>query len=175
MKKGTLLLVLLFLSTLGFSQNKAIADAQMALDSNSIDTIVKDRENKPIPNPGNDPLIDQINKLEIEYLKLKASYRHRGMLPTGETASSLSRPDTTSKNEVFKAYIKYLKKKIKEEKHKGNLLEFDAEIDARHQQKKKLLKQGDPNANRYDFGTDSKVKINKLDKSKTNNSEKNEQ
>lgn len=65
MKKSTLLLVLFFISTLGFSQNKQGGDDPIP----GIDIIIKkDLSSQLLPNPGNDPLIDQMNKLEFEYL-----------------------------------------------------------------------------------------------------------
>jgi hypothetical protein len=64
MKKGILLLVLLFITTLGFSQNKIGGNDPIS----GIDIIVKKNPgSKPLPNPGNDLLIDQINKLEFEF------------------------------------------------------------------------------------------------------------
>lgn len=62
MKKRTLLLVLLFISTLGFSQNKQGGNDPMP----GIDIIIKrDPGSQSIQNPNKDALIDQINKLEL--------------------------------------------------------------------------------------------------------------
>ncbi|TYC07974.1 hypothetical protein ES677_14695 [Bizionia gelidisalsuginis] len=105
MKKATLLLTLLLISTFGFSQNKGIAESQMVLDSNSIDTIVKDQDNKPIPIPEKGTLIDQMNKLELEYMNLKAN----------EVQNSFAKQDLSklkTKEEVFQMYIAYLEKSI---------------------------------------------------------------
>ena len=107
MKKGTLLLVLLFISTLGFSQNKIGGNTPVE----GIDIILKEALGSlPLPNPGNDPLIDQMNKLEFEYLNLKAN----------EIQNSFAKQDLSklkTKEDVFKAYIKYLSKV---NKHNGN-------------------------------------------------------
>ncbi len=106
MKKGILLLVLLFITTLGFSQNKIGGNDPIP----GIDIIIKKNPgSKPLPNPGNDPLIDQMNKLEFEYLNLKAS----------QVQNEFANKDLTklkTKEEIYKAYIAYLKKKITEEK-----------------------------------------------------------
>ena len=108
MKKATLLLVLLFITTLGFSQNKIGGDDPIP----GIDIIIKkDPGSQPLPNPGNDPLIEQMNKLEFEYLNLKAS----------QIQNEFANKDLTklkTKEEIYKAYIAYLKKKITEEKPK---------------------------------------------------------
>lgn len=72
--------------------------------------------------------------LELEYLNLK----------TNQIQNSFAKQDLSkqkTKEEVYKAYIAYLKKKITKEKQvfkkADNILDFDAEIDARQQQKKK--------------------------------------
>ena len=108
MKKATLLLVLLFITTLGFSQNKIGGNDPI----DGIDIIIKeDPGSRPLPNPGNDPLIEQMNKLEFEYLNLKAS----------QVQNEFANKDLTklkTKEEIYKAYIAYLKKKITEEKPK---------------------------------------------------------
>ena len=108
MKKGILLLVLLFITTLGFSQNKIGGDDPIP----GIDIIIKKNPaSKPLPNPENDPLIDQMNKLEFEYLNLKAKEVQYGF--ANQDLSKLK-----TKDEVFKEYIAYLKKKIATEKPK---------------------------------------------------------
>lgn len=126
MKKNTLLLALLIVSSLGFSQDKSNIDDAFLRRFSSI--------SQPLINLENITLIDKTNTLEREYLNLKAK----------EVQSEFANQDLSklkTKDEVFKAYIAYLKKKISEEE-------------------KELKKQGDPNANRYDFGTGSKMKIN---------------
>jgi hypothetical protein len=108
MKKGILLLVLLFITTLGFSQNKIGGNDPIP----GIDIIIKKNPgSQPLPNPGNDLLIDQMNKLEFEYLNLKAKEVQYGF--GNQDLSKLK-----TKDEVFKEYIAYLKKKISEEKSK---------------------------------------------------------
>ena len=98
MKKATLLLTLILISTIGFSQNKIGGNDPIE----GIDIIIRNNPaSRPIPNPENDPLIDQINKLELEYLNLKAI----------EIQNSFANQDLSklkTKEEVFKAYIKYL-------------------------------------------------------------------
>ncbi|WP_233900511.1 hypothetical protein [Tenacibaculum piscium] len=108
MKKGILLLVLLFITTLGFSQNKIGGNDPIP----GIDIIIKKNPgSKPIANPGNEPLIDQMNKLEFEYLNLKAREVQYGF--ANQDLSKLKTQD-----EIFKEYIVYLKKKIAKEKPK---------------------------------------------------------
>jgi hypothetical protein len=108
MKKVTLLFALLFISTIGFSQNKIGGNDPIA----GIDIILKkDPSSKPIINTENNPLIDEVNKLELEYLNLKAKEVQYGF--GNQDLSKLK-----TKDEVFKEYITYLKKKIAEEKPK---------------------------------------------------------
>ena len=66
MKNVTLLLALLLISTIGFSQNKIGGDDPIE----GIDIIIKDiPRSKPIVNTEKNPLIDRINKLEEIYLE----------------------------------------------------------------------------------------------------------
>lgn len=135
MKKNTLLLALLIVSSLGFSQDKSNIDDAFLRRFPSI--------SQPLINLENITLIDKTNTLEREYLNLKAK----------EVQSEFANQDLSklkTKDEVFKAYIAYLKKKISEEE-------------------KELKKQGELNANRYDFETGSKMKTKRLEKSKINN------
>lgn len=62
---------------------------------------------RPKPNHSN-PLIDEINKLENEYLNLKAKKVHAEF--TNKDLTKLKTQD-----EVFQQYIAHLKKKIAEE------------------------------------------------------------
>jgi hypothetical protein len=87
MYKNDRVTLLLFMSTLGFSQNKIRGnvptseneiklidgDFMLANIQLKLKTINK-RENSSdsIKNTKNNPLIDQINKLELKYLNLKA-------------------------------------------------------------------------------------------------------
>jgi len=108
MKNVTLLLALLLISTIAFSQNKIGGDDPIP----GIDIIIKKNPgSKPLPNPEKDPLIDQMNILEFEYLNLKAN----------QVQNEFANNDLTklkTKEEIYKAYIAYLKKKIIEEKSK---------------------------------------------------------
>jgi len=108
MKKATLLLALILISTIGFSQNKIGGDDPIP----GIDIIIKKNPgSKPITNPENNPLIDEVNKLELEYLNLKAK----------EVQYEFGNQDFSklkTKDEVFKEYITYLQNKIAEEKPK---------------------------------------------------------
>jgi type III secretory pathway component EscR len=108
MKNVTLLLTLFLISAFGFTQTKQSID-----DPNSgIDIIVKrNLANQPIKNPKNNPLIDQINKLESEYLNLKAK----------EVQQKFSKQDFSNlktRDEVLKVYIKYLEKNIERSEYK---------------------------------------------------------
>lgn len=122
----------------------AIATASEAERTSGINRIVnKNRGSQEIINAERNPYIDQINKLEFEYLNLK----------TNEIQNSFTQQDLSklkTKDEVFEAYIAYLKKKISKNE-------------------KKLKMQGNQNANRFDFGIGSKMKINRLEKSEINN------
>ena len=108
MKKATLLLALLLISTIGFSQNKIGGNDPIS----GIDIIIKENPaSRPIINTGNDPLIDEMNRLEYDYLNLKAK----------EVQNGFANQDLTklkTKDETFKEYIAYLKKKIAVEKPK---------------------------------------------------------
>ena len=105
MKKTTLLLASILISTIGFSQNKQGGNDPIP----GIDIIIKrDPGSQPIKNTENNSLIDEVNKLELEYLNLKAK----------EVQYGFGNQDLTklkTKDEVFKEYIAYLKKKIAEE------------------------------------------------------------
>lgn len=126
MKKAILLLVLLFISTIGFSQ--------INVDSiPGIDTILKrdvqdnnsqkklsdlnarefdlGADYQQIKNTENNPLIDEINTIELEYLNLIAKQVQYGF--ADQNLSELK-----TKDEVFKAYVAYLKEKISVEKPK---------------------------------------------------------
>lgn len=124
MKKETLLVVLLFISTLGFSQTDAdpIPGIDTILKRDGQDNNSQKKQGDPnahkyhfdtdlyqIMNPENDPLIDQINKLEFEYLSLKAKQVHYGF-------ANQDLMELKTKEEVFKAYVAYLENKISEEK-----------------------------------------------------------
>jgi len=108
MKKATLLLALILISAIGFSQNKIGGNDPIE----GIDIIIKKNPgSKPIINTENNPLIDEVNKLELEYLNLKAK----------EVQYGFGNQDFTklkTKDEVFKEYIAYLQNKIAEEKPK---------------------------------------------------------
>ncbi|MCL5246688.1 hypothetical protein M4I21_12760 [Cellulophaga sp. 20_2_10] len=102
MKKATLLLALLFITNFGFSQNKDKIGQEL-LD------VPMGEMTRNIKNPEKNPLIDQISELEFEYLDLKAN----------EIQNSFAKQDLSkmkTKEEVYKAYIAYLKKKITEVK-----------------------------------------------------------
>ena len=113
MKKATLLLTLILISTIGFSQNKIGGNPPIE----GIDIIIrKNPASKPLPNPGNAPLIDQINKLEFEYLNLKAI----------EIQNNFAKQDLSklkTKEDVYKAYINYLSK-IKKQKGIEGIVEI---------------------------------------------------
>ena len=103
MKNGILVLGMILISTLGFSQNKMGGNDPIE----GIDIIIKKNPgSKPIVNTENNPLIDQINKLEVAYLNLKAK----------EVQNNFAEKDLSklkTKDEVFKAYIAHLSMKIK--------------------------------------------------------------
>ena len=106
MRNATLLLALILISTTGFSQNKIGGNDPIG----GIDIIIKKNPgSQPIINTGNNPLIDEINKLELEYLNLKAKEVQYNF-----GAQDLSKLKT--RDEVFKEYISYLKKVLKSEK-----------------------------------------------------------
>ena len=120
MKKATLLLVLLFISTLGFSQTNddPIHGIDAILKRGVQDNNSQKKQGDPnankydlvtdlyqIINTENNPLIDQINKLELEYLNLKAKQVQYGF--ANQNLSELK-----TKDEVFEAYVAYLKKEI---------------------------------------------------------------
>ncbi|MCI2229803.1 hypothetical protein MC378_11550 [Polaribacter sp. MSW13] len=126
MKKATLLLTLILIATIGFSQNKIGGNDSIK----GIDIIIrKNPASRPLPNPGNDPLIDQINKLELEYLNLKAI----------EIQNSFAKQDLSklkTQEEVFKAYVKYLSK-LKKQKGIEGVIEI-------LEKKKERVRQGIP-------------------------------
>lgn len=103
MKKATVLLALLFISTFGFSQNK-ISEYDAVSGFNLI--VKQDLGSQPIINVDNDPLIDEINKIKTEYLNLKIREIHNGFAK--EDLSSLK-----TKDQVLKAYSAYFKKVMK--------------------------------------------------------------
>ena len=73
MIKVILVLGVVLISSFGFSQNKIGGNDPIK----GIDIIIKkDPGSQPISNTENNPLIDQINKLESEYLNLKAKEAH---------------------------------------------------------------------------------------------------
>ncbi|TXD49299.1 hypothetical protein [Polaribacter sp. IC073] len=104
MKKKTLLLILILVSTFVFSQNKQGGNDLIS----GIDIIIKKNPgSQPIVNKENNPLISQINKSEFEYLNLKAR----------EVQNNFAKQDLSklkTKEEVLKAYITYLSIEIKE-------------------------------------------------------------
>lgn len=109
MKNLTTLLTILFICTVGFSQNKIGGD-NPKIGQQLLDVPMGDM-NRSIKNPEKNPLIDQISELEFEYLNLKAK----------EVQYEFINQDLTklkTKDEVFKEYINYLKKKITEIKPK---------------------------------------------------------
>lgn len=109
MKKATLLIVLILISTIGFSQNKIGGDDPIS----GIDIIIKKNPgSKPIVNTGNNPLIDEINKLEFQYLNLKANEIHDSFKTEFYRIEGHQGKEFKSENDVFKAYISYLKKRI---------------------------------------------------------------
>lgn len=126
MKKSFLLLVLLFISTLGFSQIKVdsitgvdlilkrdVQDNNSQMKQGDLNTNKYDLDTAlhQIKNAENNPLIDEINKLELEYLNLIAKQVQYGF--ADQNLSELK-----TKDEVFKAYVAYLKEKISVEKPK---------------------------------------------------------
>ena len=103
MIKVILVLGVVLISSFGFSQNKIGGNDPIK----GIDIIIKkDPGSQPISNTENNPLIDQINKLESEYLNLKAKEAHNNF-----AKKDLSKLKT--KDEVFKAYIAHLSAEIK--------------------------------------------------------------
>ncbi|AUC85413.1 hypothetical protein CW731_08980 [Polaribacter sp. ALD11] len=106
MKKIILLLAPILISTLGFSQNKIGGNDPIT----GIDIIIKeDPGSQRTVNAENNPLITEINKLEFEYLNMKAREIQYGF--ANQDVSKLK-----TKNEVLKAYIAYIQKAIKSDK-----------------------------------------------------------
>lgn len=98
MKKILFLFAFTLFSTTAFSQ----IDGS---DPNSgIDIIKVNPASKPIINTDNNPLIDEINRLTLEYLNLKAKEIQHEFF-----SQDLSKLKT--KDDVFEGYIAYLKKK----------------------------------------------------------------
>ena len=126
MNKSILLLVLLFISTIGFSQinvdsipgidtilKRAVQDnnSQKKLSDLNAREFDLGADYQQIKNTENNPLIDEINTLELEYLNLIAKQVQYGF--ADQNLSELK-----TKDEVFKAYVAYLKEKISVEKPK---------------------------------------------------------
>ncbi|MDV7188617.1 hypothetical protein R3X25_15145 [Lutibacter sp. TH_r2] len=118
MKKATLLLTLLLISNIGISQNKQGGSDPIS----GIDIIIKkDPASKPIINTDNNPWIDKVNKLELEYLNLKAR----------EIQQNFSKQDLSSlktKDDVLKVYANFLQRAIKHKSHNLNKKEDPAVI-----------------------------------------------
>jgi hypothetical protein len=111
MKKATLLLALILISTIGFSQNKQGGNDPIS----GIDIIVKclcpeppdcmcENSKPQIPNPTNDPLIVEINALEYKYRGLRAKQIRV------EFNSTLK--ENINKESVLKKYASFLQKGI---------------------------------------------------------------
>lgn len=103
MKKIIFLFALTLFSTTAFSQLDGSGP------NSAINIIKVDPASKPITNTNNNPLIDEINRLTLEYLNLKAEEVQYGF-----TTQDLSKLET--KDDVFREYIIYLKKKIESDK-----------------------------------------------------------
>ena len=105
MKKILFLFAFTLVSTTAFSQ----IDGS---DPNSgIDIIKVNPASKPIINTDNNPLIDEINRLTLEYLNLKAKEIQHEFV-----SQDLSKLKT--KDDVFEGYIAYLKRKMNLIDHK---------------------------------------------------------
>jgi hypothetical protein len=105
MKKTTLLLALILISTIGFSQKNDD-------DYRGRMTVFLAPLKFEYPNPENNPLIDKMSKLESEYMILKVK----------QVKNKFANKDLTklkTKDELLKEYIAYLKKKIADEKPKA--------------------------------------------------------
>lgn len=131
MKQTTLLVALILIATIGFSQNKIGGNDPIG----GIDIIIlKDPSSQPIVNKENNPLIEEVNKLELEYLNLKAKEVHYGF-----ANQDLSKVKT--KDDVFKEYIAYLQKVLKSEKIRLSNLKTDNNIDASFTRRMKSVKE----------------------------------
>ena len=103
MKKIIFLFALTLFSTTAFSQLDGSGI------NSAIDIIKVDPGSKPIINTNNNPLIDEINRLTLEYLNLKAEEVQYGF--TTQDSSKLE-----TKDDVFREYIIYLKNKMESDK-----------------------------------------------------------
>lgn len=103
MKKIIFLFAFTLFSTTAFSQLDGSGP------NSAIDIIKVDPGSKPIINTNNNPLIDEINRLTLEYLNLKAEEVQYGF--TTQDSSKLE-----TKDDVFREYIIYLKKKMESDK-----------------------------------------------------------
>ena len=137
MKKATVLLALILISTIGFSQNKIGGNDPIP----GIDIIIKKNPgSKPIVNTENNPLITQANDLKEIYLEklTKDWFKNKSTLAKEDKVSGRriyfgeyleNRINDTNyefyrieghlgKNnkDIFTAYIAFLKKKITEGK-----------------------------------------------------------
>ncbi len=103
MKKIIFLFAFTLFSTTAFSQLDGSGP------NSAINIIKVDPGSKPITNTNNNPLIDEINRLTLEYLNLKAEEVQYGF--TTQDSSKLE-----TKDDVFREYIIYLKKKVESDK-----------------------------------------------------------
>ena len=121
MKKEAFLLVFILISTLVFSQKKENIDGIEIVKHKNTTTLkgVGDRFNghsfiSTIRNNKNNPLINQIDKLELEYLNLKAKQIRNSFKNEFYRIEGHQGKTSKSKDDVFEAYINYLAIEIKE-------------------------------------------------------------